>query len=122
MYMMGKLDAYKQEIEKQRVVSEWGENRLWAQKNLENKNDLLIRYAQEMLRIHEDVKRYCNALLIKAQEHNSSVDRLVCELRERDKKYSALNAKYKALKKGTKPVKKPLQKTAARKVAKPKGT
>lgn len=123
MYMMEKLDAYKQEIERLQVLAGWNEQRLWARKNLEDKDDLLIRYANEMLRIHEDVKKYCNALLVKAQEHDTAVDRAVFELRKLNEKYDDLNKKYKALKKQSAPVKKPVaKKPAARKVAKPKGT
>ena len=123
MYMMNKLDAYKQEIERLQVLAGWNEQRLWVRKNLEDKDDLLIRYANEMLRIHEDVKKYCNALLIKAQEHNSSVDRLMYELRKTTEDYQKLDKKYKALKKKTAPPKKPAAKKApAKKVAKPKGT
>ena len=123
MYMMEKLDAYKQEIERLQVLAGWNEQRVWARKNLEDKDDLLIRYANEMLRIHEDVKKYCNALLIKAQEHNSSVDRLVYELRKATEDYQKLDKKYKALRKKVVPVKKPAAKKApAKKVAKPKGT
>ena len=118
MYMMEKLDAYKQEIERLQVLTGWNEQRLWVRQNLEDKDDLLIRYANEMLRIHDDLKKYCNALLIKAQAHNSSVDRLVFDLRKLHEDYAKLDKKYKALKKKTTPTKKP----AAKKVAKPKGT
>ena len=118
MYMMEKLDAYKQEIERLQVLTGWNEQRLWVRQNLEDKDDLLIRYGNEMLRIHDDLKKYCNALLIKAQEHNSSVDRLVFDLRKLHEDYAKLDKKYKALKKKTTPIKKP----AAKKVAKPKGT
>lgn len=120
MYMMEKLDAYKQEIERN---SAW--EGFWKDKDQELKKDvdaytqtLLLRYANEMLRIHDDLKKYCNALLIKAQEHNSSVDRLVYELRKSTEDYQKLDKKYKALRKKVVPVKKP----AAKKVAKPKGT
>ena len=118
MYMMEKLDAYKQEIERLRVLAGWNEQRIWARKNLEDKDDLLILYANEMLRIHDDLRKYCNALLIKAQEHNSAVDRLVYELRKTTEDYQKLDKKYKALRKKVVPVTKP----AAKKVAKPKGT
>jgi thiamine kinase-like enzyme len=118
MYMMEKLDAYKQEIERLQVLAGWNEQRLWARKNLEDKDDLLIRYAHEMLRIHDDLKKYCNALLIKAQEHNSAVDRTMFEYRKLNEDYIKLDKKYKALRKKVVPVKKP----AAKKVAKPKGT
>lgn len=116
MYMMEKLDALKQEIEKTDILKEWGMP--WRKTNLRKKDELLAEYANEMLRIHEDVKKYCNALLIKAQEHNSSVDRLVYELRKATEDYQKLDKKYKALKKKVAPAKKP----AAKKVAKPKGT
>ncbi len=118
MYMMEKLDAYKQEIERLKVFAGWNEQRIWARKHLEDKDDLLIRYADEMLRIHDDLKKYCNALLIKAQEHNSAVDRTMFEYRKLNEDYTKLDKKYKALKKKTTPTKKP----AAKKVAKPKGT
>jgi hypothetical protein len=118
MYMMEKLDAYKQEIERLKVLAGWNEQRIWARKHLEDKDDLLIRYADEMLRIHDDLKKYCNALLIKAQEHNSAVDRTMFEYRKLNEDYIKLDKKYKALKKKTTPTKKP----AAKKVAKPKGT
>lgn len=117
MYMMEKLDAYKQEIERQDAWREYSDKNNWS-KDHPDRNDLLIRYANEMLRIHEDVKKYCNALLIKAQEHNSSVDRLMYELRKTTEDYQKLDKKYKALKKKVAPAKKP----AAKKVAKPKGT
>ena len=117
MYMMEKLDAYKQEIERQDAWKEYSDKNNWS-KDHPDRNDLLIRYANEMLRIHEDVKKYCNALLIKAQEHNSSVDRLMYELRKTTEDYQKLDKKYKALKKKVAPAKKP----AAKKVAKPKGT
>ena len=118
MYMMEKLDAYKQEIERLQVLTGWNEQRLWVRQNLEDKDDLLIRYANEMLRIHDDLRKYCNALLIKAQEHNSSVDRLMFELRKSTMDYEKLDKKYKALRKKVAPVTKP----AAKKAAKPKGT
>jgi hypothetical protein len=118
MYMMEKLDAYKQEIERLKVLSGWNEQRIWARKHLEDKDDLLIRYANEMLRIHDDLRKYCNALLIKAQEHNSAVDRTMFEYRKLNEDYIKLDKKYKALRKKVVPVKKP----AAKKVAKPKGT
>ena len=117
MYMMEKLDAYKQEIERLKVLAGWDEQRLWVRKHLEDKDDLLIRYAQEMLRIHDDLKKYCNALLIKAQEHNSAIDRAIHEYRKLNADYEKLDKKYKALRKKVAPVKKP----AAKKVAK-KGT
>lgn len=117
MYMMEKLDAYKQEIERHKAVSEWNENRLWVRKNCKDEDDLLIRYASEMLRVHDDLKKYCNALLIKAQEHQSAVDRLIFELRKANEKYDDLNKKYKALKKQSAPAKKPAAKTAAKKGA-----
>ena len=118
MYMMEKLDAYKQEIERLKVLAGWDEQRIWARKHLEDKDDLLVRYAHEMLRIHDDLKKYCNALLIKAQEHNSAVDRTMFEYRKLNEDYIKLDKKYKALRKKVVPVKKP----AAKKVAKPKGT
>ena len=118
MYMMEKLDAYKQEIERLQVLTGWNEQRLWVRKNLEDKDDLLIRYANEMLRIHDDLRKYCNALLIKAQEHNSAVDRTMFEYRKLNEDYIKLDKKYKALRKKVAPVTKP----AAKKAAKPKGT
>ena len=118
MYMMEKLDAYKQEIERHRAVSEWNENRAWVRKNCKDEDELLIKYASEMLRIHDDVKKYCNALLIKAQEHGSSLDRLIFELRKVNEDYAKLDKKYKALRKKSTPTAK---KPAAKKVAK-KGT
>lgn len=117
MYMMEKLDAYKQEIERHKAVSEWNENRAWVRKNCKDEDDLLILYASEMLRIHDDLKKYCNALLIKAQEHNSAVDRLVFELRKIHEDYAKLDKKYKALKKKSTPAKKPAAKTADKKGA-----
>lgn len=119
MYMMNKLDAYKQEIERIRAVTEWKESN-WDTKTKLDKSmeSMLMNYANEMLAIHDDVKKYCNALLIKAREHNSSVDRLMYELRKATEDYQKLDKKYKALRKKVVPVKKP----AAKKVAKPKGT
>lgn len=122
MYMMEKLDAYKQEIERLKALAQWDEQRIWARKHLEDKDDLLVRYANEMLRIHDDLRKYCNALLIKAQEHNSSVDKLVFELRRTTEDYQNLDKKYKALRKKVVPVKKPAAKKAPAKAAKPKGT
>lgn len=125
MYMMEKLDAYKQEIERTITWQDWYKQQNWmTDKQVpEYHKELLLRYANEMLRIHEDVKKYCNALLIKAQEHNSSVDRLVYELRKATEDYQKLDKKYKALRKKAVPVKKPAAKKApAKKVAKPKGT
>lgn len=125
MYMMNKLDAYKQEIERNGTWQEWYKQNNWmTDKNVPDYHkELLLRYAQEMLFIHDDVKKYCNALLIKAQEHNSSVDRLMYELRKTTEDYQKLDKKYKALKKKTTPVKKPAAKKApAKKVATPKGT
>jgi hypothetical protein len=120
MYMMNKLDAYKQELERTTTWQEWYKQNNWrSNKDVpEYHKDLMLRYAQEMLFIHEDVKKYCNALLIKAQEHNSSVDRLIFDLRKLHEDYAKLDKKYKALRKKTTPTKKP----AAKKVAKPKGT
>lgn len=115
MYMMEKLDAYKQEIERHRAVSEWNENRAWVRKNSKDEDELLIRYACEMLRIHEDVKRYCNALLMQAQDRQQEVPYLQAELRHCTKKYDELNKKYKALKKKAAPAKKPAAKTADKK-------
>ena len=125
MYMMEKLDAYKQEIERTITWQDWYKQQNWMTDKAvpEYHKDLLLRYANEMLRIHEDVKKYCNALLIKAQEHNSSVDRLMYELRKTTEDYQKLDKKYKALRKKAVPVKKPAAKKApAKKVAKPKGT
>lgn len=123
MYMMEKLDAYKQEIERLKALAGWNEQRIWVRTNLEDKDDLVIRYANEMLRIHDDLKKYCNALLIKAQEHNSAIDRAVYEYRKLNADYEKLDKKYKALKKKVAPPKKPAAKKApAKKVATPKGT
>ena len=120
MYMMEKLDAYKQEIERTITWQEWYMQNYWITDKTvpDYHKELMLRYANEMLRIHDDLKKYCNALLIKAQEHNSSVDRLVFDLRKLHEDYAKLDKKYKALKKKTTPIKKP----AAKKVAKPKGT
>ena len=120
MYMMEKLDAYKQEIERTITWQEWYMQNYWITDKTvpDYHKELMLRYANEMLRIHDDLKKYCNALLIKAQEHNSSVDRLVFDLRKLHEDYAKLDKKYKALKKKTTPMKKP----AAKKVAKPKGT
>lgn len=120
MYMMEKLDAYKQEIERTITWQDWYKQNNWMTDKTvpDYHKELLLRYANEMLRIHDDLKKYCNALLIKAQEHNSSVDRLVYELRKSTEDYQKLDKKYKALRKKVVPVKKP----AAKKVAKPKGT
>ena len=120
MYMMEKLDAYKQEIERTITWQEWYKQNYWiTNKDVPDYHkELMLRYGNEMLRIHDDLKKYCNALLIKAQEHNSSVDRLVFELHKTTEDYQKLDKKYKALKKKTTPTKKP----AAKKVAKPKGT
>jgi len=123
MYMMEKLDAYKQEIERLKALAGWNEQRIWVRTNLEDKDDLVILYANEMLRIHDDLKKYCNALLIKAQEHNSAIDRAVYEYRKLNADYEKLDKKYKALKKKVAPPKKPAAKKApAKKVATPKGT
>lgn len=118
MYMMEKLDAYKQEIERHKAVSEWNENRAWVRKNCKDEDELLIRYASEMLRIHDDLKKYCNALLVKAQERQWEVPHLQAEIRSLSKKYDDLNKKYKALKKQSAPAKKPAaKKTVAKKGA-----
>lgn len=124
MYMMEKLDAYKQELERTTTWQEFYKQQNWIlDSNVpEYQKTLMLRYATEMLRIHEDVKKYCNALLIKAQEHNSSVDRLMYELRKTTEDYQKLDKKYKALKKKTTSTKKPAAKKAPAKVAKPKGT
>lgn len=120
---MEKLDAYKQEIERLKALAGWNEQRIWVRTNLEDKDDLVILYANEMLRIHDDLKKYCNALLIKAQEHNSAIDRAVYEYRKLNADYEKLDKKYKALKKKVAPPKKPAAKKApAKKVATPKGT
>lgn len=118
MYMMEKLDAYKQEIERLKAVSEWDVQRVWARKNLEDRQDILVLYAHEMLRVHDDIKKYCNALVMKAREHNTAVDRMTYEMRKLHEDYAKLDKRYKALKKKVTPAKKP----AAKKVAKPKGT
>lgn len=120
MYMMEKLDAYKQEIERTITWQDWYKQNNWMtdKKVPEYHKELLLRYANEMLRIHDDVKKYCNALLIKAQEHGSSLDRLIFELRKVNEDYAKLDKKYKALRKKSTPTAK---KPAAKKVAK-KGT
>ena len=119
MYMMNKLDAYKQEIERIRAVTQWEESNWDTKTKLDKSMDsMLMNYANEMLAIHDDVKKYCNALLIKAQEHNTAVDRAVYVYRKLNADYEKLDKKYKALRKKVAPVKKP----AAKKVAKPKGT
>ena len=117
MYMMEKLDAYKQEIERHKAVSEWNENRAWVRKNCKDEDDLLILYASEMLRIHDDLKKYCNALMMQARERQQEVPMLMAELRKLNEKYDDLNKKYKALKKQSAPVKKPAAKTADKKGA-----
>ena len=122
MYMMEKLDAYKQEIERLKALAGWNEQRIWVRTNLEDKDDLVILYANEMLRIHDDLKKYCNALLIKAQEHNTAIDRVVHEYRKLSADYEKLDKKYKALRKKVTPAKKPAVKKAPAKAAKPKGT
>jgi len=125
MYMMEKLDAYKQEIERTITWQEWYKRNNWIDsRSIDGKDvpdyhkELMLRYANEMLRIHDDLRKYCNALLIKAQEHNSAVDRTMFEYKKLNEDYIKLDKKYKALKKKVTPVKKP----AAKKVAKPKGT
>lgn len=118
MYMMEKLDAYKQEIERNDAWRKYSDEHNWRKVPAVDREDLLIRYALEMLRIHDDVKKYCNALLIKAQEHGSSLDRLIFELRKVNEDYAKLDKKYKALRKKSTPTAK---KPAAKKVAK-KGT
>lgn len=124
MYMMEKLDAYKQEIERTITWQDWYKQNNWmTDKNVpEYHKTLMLRYANEMLRIHDDLRKYCNALLIKAQEHNSSVDKLVFELRRTTEDYQNLDKKYKALRKKVVPVKKPAAKKAPARAAKPKGT
>lgn len=125
MYMMEKLDAYKQEIERTITWQEWYKQQNWMlDKNVpEYHKTLMLRYGNEMLRIHDDLKKYCNALLIKAQEHNTAVDRAVFELRKLHDDYAKLDKKYKALKKKLPSATKPAAKKApAKKVAKPKGT
>lgn len=119
MYMMEKLDAYKQEIERTITWQDWYKQNNWmTSKDVpEYHKELMLRYANEMLRIHDDLKKYCNALLIKAQEHNSAIDRAIHEYRKLNADYEKLDKKYKALQKKVAPVKKP----AAKKVAK-KGT
>lgn len=120
MYMMEKLDAYKQEIERAKTMREWWMQNYWAtsKEAPEQDTELRLNYANEMLRIHDDLKKYCNTLLIKAQEHNNAIDRAVYEYRKLNTDYEKLDKKYKALRKKVAPVKKP----AAKKVAKPKGT
>ena len=120
MYMMEKLDAYKQEIERTITWQEWYKQNYWITDKTvpDYHKELMLRYANEMLRIHDDLKKYCNALLIKAQEHNSAVDRTMFEYRKLNEDYIKLDKKYKALRKKVAPVTKP----AAKKAAKPKGT
>ena len=117
---MEKLDAYRQEIERTITWQEWYKQQYWmtGKEVPEYEKSMMLRYAHEMLRIHGDLKKYCNALLIKAQEHNSAVDRTMFEYRKLNEDYIKLDKKYKALRKKVVPVKKP----AAKKVAKPKGT
>lgn len=125
MYMMEKLDAYKQEIERTITWQDWYKQHNWMMDKTvpDYHKELLLRYANEMLRIHEDVKKYCNALLIKAQEHNTAIDRVTYEMRKLCADYEKLDKKYKALRKKVTPPKKPAAKKApAKKVAKPKGT
>ena len=125
MYMMEKLDAYKQEIERTITWQDWYKQNNWmTNKDVpEYHKELMLRYSNEMLRIHDDLKKYCNALLIKAQEHNSAIDRAVYEYRKLNADYEKLDKKYKALKKKVAPPKKPAAKKApAKKVATPKGT
>ena len=117
---MEKLDAYKQELERTTTWQEWYKQQNWIlDTNVpEYQKTLMLRYGNEMLRIHDDLKKYCNALLIKAQEHNSAVDRTMFEYRKLNEDYIKLDKKYKALRKKVVPVKKP----AAKKVANLKGT
>lgn len=126
MYMMEKLDAYKQEIEKQNAWKEYSNKHNWTRKNPVEEQELLVLYAQEMLRIHDDLKKYCNALVAKATEHQWEVPYLVAEIKELKKKNEEINAKYKALKKKTTPAKKPAAKkpapSAEKKPAVKKGT
>jgi DNA repair ATPase RecN len=123
MYMMEKLDAYQQEIKAKRALSDWYKSRNMRVEDDEWYQTLMMRYATEMFRIHDDVKAYCVALVGKAQQHNSSLDRLIFELRKANEDYAKLDKKYKALKKKITPVKKPAAKKApAKKAATPKGT
>ena len=119
MYMMEKLDAYKQELEKQNAWKEYSNQHNWKKERIDD-TELLFLYAREMLRIHDDLKKYCNALLIKAHERQNEVPMLMAELRKLNEKYDDLDKKYKALKKKSAPSK-PAAKPAAKKAAK-KGT
>lgn len=123
MYMMEKLDAYQQEIKAKRALSDWYKSRNMRIEDDEWYQTLMMRYATEMFRIHDDVKAYCTALVGKAQQHNSAIDRVTHEMRKLYEDYAKLDKKYKALKKKITPVKKPAAKKApAKKAATPKGT
>lgn len=117
MYMMEKLDAYKQEIERTITWQDWYKQHNWiTAKNVpEYHKETLLRYANEMLRIHDDLKKYCNALVIKACERQQEMPMLVAELHKLNEKYEALNKKYKALKKKSTPATKPAAKKPAAK-------
>jgi hypothetical protein len=103
MYMMEKLDAYKQEIERTTTWKDWYQQQHWMlDKNVpEYHKELMLRYANEMLRVHDDIKKYCNALLIKAQAHSTAVDRATYEYRKLNEDYEKLKKQYMALKKAT---------------------
>lgn len=118
MYMMEKLDAYKQEIERNNAWREYSDKHNWKKTILTAPDELLMLYAREMLRIHDDLKKYCNALMMQARERQQEVPMLMAELRKLNEKYDDLNKKYKALKKQSAPVKKPAaKKTVAKKGA-----
>lgn len=121
MYMMEKLDALKQEIGKDDAVRQWEMER-WGKSNARPRQEALLEYAHEMLKIHDDLKKYCNALTVKTREtqskYQAELDKLIFAVQSTTKDYAALDKKYKALKKKVTPAKKP----AATKVAKPKGT
>lgn len=117
MYMMEKLDAYKQEIEKKNAWKEYLDKHGWK-KDATEQESLLMLYANEMLRIHDDLKKYCNALVMRAQARDSDRDRMIFELRKLHEDYAKLDKKYKALKKKSTPAKKPAaKKTVAKKGA-----
>ena len=116
MYMMEKLDAYKQEIEKQNAWKEYSDKHNWKKERIDD-TELLLLYAREMLRIHDDLKKYCNALLVRARERQWEVPHLEAEVATLKGKYDDLDKKYKALKKKSAPSK-PAAKPAAKKVVK----
>lgn len=117
MYMMEKLDALKQEIGKDDAVRQWEMER-WGKTNRRPRQDALLEYAHEMLKIHDDLKKYCYALTAEVRKAQGRVDECVKIARELADKTEKLNAKYERLRKKTAPKKT----TATKRVAKPKGT